>query len=254
MILLFDVGNTSCKWRLMSDDLLICSGRDLVVGDVNFPALIHSNLSRLSFVERLRVVVSSVASDEQNVQLGEYLQSTLGVYAEFVVVLRDFVGVRAAYAELANLGVDRWLAMVAAYTEFKSSCLVVDAGTAITIDVLAGDGQHLGGMIAPGLNLVGGTLYSKTAKVRFDGVNFSPRSNLGKSTKECVNLGVSMMIDGFVASALNRWCTETSVVIWSGGDGKKLFEECRHEGGGAQCIRESLVFDGLRIWSEIAAF
>ena len=252
MILLFDVGNTSCKWRLMFSDLLVCSGRDLVVGDVNFPELIQSKLSQMNFVGRLRIVVSSVASDEQNIQLYKYLQSTLGVCAEFVVVLRDFVGVRAAYAELANLGVDRWLAMIAAYNEFKSSCLIVDAGTAITIDVLAGDGRHLGGMIAPGLNLVGGALYSNTAKVKFDDVNFNPSAGLGESTVECVSLGVSMMVDGFVNSALRRWSVETSVVIWSGGDGKKLFDECGHEVG-VHCMRESLVFDGLLIWAERAA-
>lgn len=252
MILLFDVGNTSCKWRLMFGDLLVCFGRDLVIGDVDFPVLIQRHISRMNFVGRLRIVVSSVASDEQNIALYQYLQSTLGVYAEFVVVLRDFVGVRAAYAELANLGVDRWLAMIAAYNEFKSSCLVIDAGTAITVDVLGDDGRHLGGMIAPGLNLAGGALYSNTAKVKFDGVNFNPDSSLGESTVECVNLGVSMMIDGFVNGALSRWCAEASVVIWSGGDGKKLFDECDHEVG-THCIRESLVFDGLLIWADITA-
>lgn len=253
MILLFDVGNTSCKWRLMLGSLLVCSGRDLIVGDVNFPALIQDNLSGANFTGKLRIVVASVASDEQNIQLHRYLQSTLGVCAEFVTVLRDFAGVRAAYAELANLGVDRWLAMIAAYNEFKSSCLVIDAGTAITIDVLAGDGQHLGGMIAPGLSLVEGALYSHTAKVKFDSVSFSPNSSLGKSTRECASLGISTMVDGFVHSALSRWCVETSTVIWSGGDGKKLFDTCGY-GKGAHCIRESLVFGGLRIWSEITVF
>lgn len=252
MILLFDVGNTSCKWRLMFGDLLVCSGRDLIVGDVNFPQLIQSHVLLSNFAGKPRIVVASVASDEQNMLLHKYLQSTLGVSAEFVVVLRDFVGVRAAYAELANLGVDRWLAMIAAYHEFKSSCLIVDAGTAITIDVIANDGSHLGGMIAPGLDLVGGALYSRTAKVKFDGVTFSPRSDLGKSTEECVNLGVSMMVDGFVNNALSRWGVEASIVIWSGGDGKKLFDVCGHKEG-AHCVRESLVFDGLRIWSEITA-
>lgn len=249
MILLFDVGNSSCKWRLMFGDLLVCSGRDLLVGDADFPAVIHSHLLRMNFVGNFRAVVASVASDEKNTLLYKYLQSTLGVCAEFVVVKRDFLGVRAAYAELANLGVDRWLAMIAAYNEFKSSCLVIDAGTAITIDVLAGDGQHLGGMIAPGFNLVGGALYSNTAKVRFDDVSFRPSSSLGKSTEECVSLGVSIMLDGFVSSALSRWCVEGAIVIWSGGDGKKLFDECEHERG-THCVRESLVFDGLRIWSD----
>lgn len=253
MILLFDVGNSSCKWQLMLEGLLVCSGRDLLVGDVDFPALIRSHLLRINFVGELRAVVASVASDEQNAQLYEYLQSTLGVCAEFVAVLRDFLGVRAAYAELANLGVDRWLAMIAAYNEFKSPCLIVDAGTAITIDVLAGDGEHLGGMIAPGLNLIGGALFSNTAKVKFDGINFSPNSALGKSTEECVSLGASLMFSGFVRSALSRWSEEGVVVVWSGGDGKKLFDEYGHKGG-AHRIRESLVFDGLQIWSEITPF
>ena len=60
-------------------------------------------------------------------------------------------GLRNAYAEPQRLGVDRWLAMLALWTELRGACCIVSAGTALTVDLVDSSGQHLGGYIAPGL-------------------------------------------------------------------------------------------------------
>ena len=60
-------------------------------------------------------------------------------------------GLRNVYAEPQRLGVDRWLAMLALWTELRGACCIVSAGTALTVDLVDSSGQHLGGYIAPGL-------------------------------------------------------------------------------------------------------
>ena len=257
MILLFDMGNTSCKWQLIAADAVLAEGRDFDVDCMP----IDSFVSALNSIEGMygntcervsRILVSSVASDDRNQRLCDYLHPVFIVEPEFVGVQKFFAGVEAAYDDLPSLGVDRWLAVIAAYNEFKSPCVIVDAGTAITIDVVAADGQHLGGMIAPGLKLISDALCSRTAKVRFGSVIYSPDSELGRSTHDCVALGVSMMVEGFVAQALKRLRAESSIVIWSGGDGKKILNTYPSDlDDVCHYFRGSLVFDGLRVWADV---
>jgi type III pantothenate kinase len=75
-------------------------------------------------------------------------------------------GVRSAYTEPHRLGVDRFLAMVAAYAAGHAPCVLAGVGTALTLDALAADGRHLGGLIAPGPQLMQQSLVGATARVR----------------------------------------------------------------------------------------
>lgn len=77
-------------------------------------------------------------------------------------------GVRNAYVEPQRLGVDRFLAMVAAYADGRAPCVLAGVGTALTLDALASDGRHLGGLIAPGPQLMRQSLLDATAQVRLD--------------------------------------------------------------------------------------
>ena len=71
-------------------------------------------------------------------------------------------GVRCAYAEPARLGADRWAALLGARGLTGGPCLVVDAGSALTIDAMAAPGRHLGGWILPGLAMMVGALEART--------------------------------------------------------------------------------------------
>ncbi|WP_352284776.1 type III pantothenate kinase, partial [Pseudoalteromonas sp. Q18-MNA-CIBAN-0097] len=75
-----------------------------------------------------------------------------------------------AYEHVGNLGIDRWLALIAGFTLYpNTACIVVDAGTATTIDVLDSEGLHLGGWILPGLDLMTSSLTQNTQRVFDDG-------------------------------------------------------------------------------------
>jgi type III pantothenate kinase len=93
-----------------------------------------------------------------------------------------------AYAEPANLGVDRFVAMIAAHALFDTACIIVDSGTAVTIDALSAEGRHQGGLILPGLTLMRRSLTKKTANI-----NTHSRANgiklFAKDTGDAVNSG-----------------------------------------------------------------
>jgi type III pantothenate kinase len=79
---------------------------------------------------------------------------------------REAGGVRCAYPEPSRLGADRWAALLGARGLTDGACLIVDAGSALTIDAMAPGGVHLGGWIIPGLHMMLEALESRTGDLR----------------------------------------------------------------------------------------
>lgn len=163
MKLLLDMGNTRIKWSLQlqaqgwlsrgalewNDDIaeqLASAWAELPLPDAVFAASVVD--------ERREALVSAISES---------------LFARTPVWLRTparACGVVNAYAEPGRLGVDRFLAMVAARNSHHAACVLVGVGTALTLDALAADGQHIGGLIAPGPQLMQQSLQSATAQVR----------------------------------------------------------------------------------------
>src|SRR5262249_4626085 len=123
-------------------------------------------------------------------------------------------------------GVDRVLNVAAAYEQMGNATVVVDAGTAITIDVCNDSGEFLGGAIAPGASLMLTALHEKTAKLPLVKLA-KPDDAWGKDTEQAIRQGVYHGIRGMVkeivenyATALGQWPD----IIATGGDAKALFE------------------------------
>lgn len=112
------------------------------------------------------------------------------------------VGVRIAYAEPEALGVDRFLAMIAAHAHrprFSRGSLVVGLGTALTVDLLAADGRHLGGRIAPGPALLRAALHARVPHLSETGG--MPR-DFASTTEDALASGAGAMVRGAIADAL----------------------------------------------------
>ena len=132
------------------------------------------------------------------------------------------------YKHVSNLGVDRWLAMIAAVGLFpqKSDFVVVDAGTAITCDVVFRH-QHQGGWIAPGYKILKATLLKNTEQVFTHETAEKKQPQpifLGTDTPDCVEQGCLAQINGMVnlaCEALNDQ-TDEFIVLITGGDQIKL--------------------------------
>jgi type III pantothenate kinase len=127
--------------------------------------------------------------------------------------------------EPEKTGVDRVLNVAAAYEQLETACIVVDAGTAITVDVCNDAGEFLGGAIAPGAAMMLEALHEKTAQL--PRVELAvPTEPYGKTTREAILTGVYHGIRGMVkelaenyATALGQWPD----IIATGGDAQQLF-------------------------------
>lgn len=115
-------------------------------GASDFPASLQPWLAGLAPGEHCWL--ASVASPEVTATVAAQLAAH-GHPARRARTLPECAGVRIAYAEPARLGVDRFLALLAAHARGPGPWLLVSAGSALTVDLLDGAGQHRGGVIAP---------------------------------------------------------------------------------------------------------
>ncbi len=129
-------------------------------------------------------------------QLESWSLSKFAVQPQFPKSTALICGVTNAYAVPGNLGVDRWLAMIAVHSQISTPTVVVSAGTAVTIDAIDETGQHLGGLIAPGITTQRKAMLDHT-QVRAD-TSQDYSELLGNSTDACVSLGTTQAILGYI--------------------------------------------------------
>ena len=139
------------------------------------------------------------------------------------------------------MGVDRWLAMIAAYNHYPGCAIIVDAGTAVTVDYVDSQGQHLGGYILPGPNMMTQALGRNTARVHGAEGDFGPPVP-GCATAECVNHGIAWIW----SSAAERLRHEQqkyglNTIVVTGGDAEFMADLF----GGVAVIEPDLVFMGM---------
>ncbi|MEH6544480.1 MAG: type III pantothenate kinase [Porticoccaceae bacterium] len=132
-----DIGNTRLKWRLLGRDTV--AGRGYWGHDLTG---LSEVIAQSGLVTRVRV--ANVAGIAMKEELQRWAEACFGVTAEFATVQDGCAGVSCAYQQPGALGVDRWLAVLAAWRQLGETCVVVDAGTALTVDVLAADGMEAG--------------------------------------------------------------------------------------------------------------
>ena len=122
-------------------------------------------------------------------------------------------------------GVDRVLNVAAAYEQIGNACVVVDAGTAITVDVCNDQGEFLGGAIAPGVRMQLESLHAGTAQL--PQVEFAPPTHpIGDSTREAMLHGVFHGVRGMVKELAENYATELGrwpEIVATGGDAERLF-------------------------------
>lgn len=194
-ILDVDLGNSALKFRCGVQRGRVDYAPTRGVG---VPAVVLPDLSGVDEVHRVRV--ASVLSPEQDAEFARLVASRWGCQCEFARSVAETAGVRNGYLKPETLGVDRWLALVAGFTQAQGAVLVVDLGTAVTLDYVDVTGQHLGGFIVPGSALMVQSLLSETAAIKFaDGAELD-NLNPGRETRDAVErgalLGLVQLIDG----------------------------------------------------------
>ena len=162
-ILLVDIGNTRVKWARMRGGRI---GRGRALAHEGRPAAM-ATLSRQLPRDVQRVVAVSVAGRKLDVALAEAVRKRFGLRVEFITSTRKAGGVVNGYRETWRLGADRWVAAIGAHAIAKTRpVLFAMAGTALTIDLVAGTGRHRGGAIIPGPPTMVTSLLSGTNGIR----------------------------------------------------------------------------------------
>lgn len=110
-----------------------------------------------------------------------------------------------------EVGADRVVNAVAAFETAKTSCIVVDFGTATTLDVISARGEYLGGAIAPGLHISADALYRNTAKLPRVPI-VTPHRVVGRSTVESIQSGLVYGYVGLVDGLLERTIKELDLI------------------------------------------
>ena len=125
-------------------------------------------------------------------------------------------------------GVDRVLNLAAAYEQMGKPCVVVDAGTAVTVDCCNEKGEFLGGAIAPGVSLMLDALHDHTAQLPRVRPFQPPAEPFGRSTQQAILHGVYHGVRGMVKEIVENYATELGTwpdVIATGGDSAVLFKD-----------------------------
>lgn len=213
-----DQGNTRLKWALVGPD-----GGFVLSGAESGPFLSDSTCSQVEAatgsIAKLQVGFCSVAPAERRERLASQLRDWGGVRPHVFCSRSARPGLTNGYVEPALLGVDRWLAMAGAVTSHSGPLLVVDAGTALTIDAVDGAGRHLGGYIVPGMQLQLRALGAGTAHI--GQVAADHKMGWGSSTAEAVANGVTLSLVSAVERAaieLSRAVDDTCRLVLTGGD------------------------------------
>lgn len=156
MELLIDAGNTRIKWALVR-------GGEWVQHGVLPTGRADELPQCFSAIRGVRQIwVSNVAGEE----VARHIRNIGTEQFHFVVAREMQCGVRNGYADPSQLGSDRWVALIAAWRLIGGSCLVVNSGTATTIDALSATGEFIGGVILPGVDLMQRALCGAAAHLK----------------------------------------------------------------------------------------
>lgn len=162
MILVVDLGNSRIKWGVCEHSTLQdCGGLTYGAGslqtDLNYA---WSRLEKPSMVMFCAVAPESMVGEFEDCVSGRWGMTPVRLAAERVAH-----GVRCAYRNPHQFGADRWAALVAARHMAPGGAVVVDCGTTITVDAVDHTGQHLGGVIVPGVWLMRRSLAEGTGRI-----------------------------------------------------------------------------------------
>lgn len=169
MRLLIDAGNTLIKWALVNDGGWVGDGALPVVRADELPRTFAGWLDKTGAAPRdiRQIWVSNVAGEEVARRIREIKAAQPGLI-HFIAARERQCGVHNNYSETGQLGSDRWAALIAAWNLEQRKCLVVDCGTAITVDTLSGRGEFIGGLILPGPDLMQRSLVGATNQLRME--------------------------------------------------------------------------------------
>ena len=235
MFLLIDIGNTRIKWQYRDEKNVISSNSVLVE---NFMDIDLTEIKSLK-----KVIVSnvnhSVVLDKVKENLSHFDSPIIEVTSESNEYLIN------DYTDQLTLGVDRWLTAMGAWKIYGEDSIVINAGTAITIDLIQIDQERnahfRGGMILPGIAISLGILNNSTNLIDTEiGQSQYPSLN----TKDAVTTGILTSIQGAVNLVCNKLPSDLPILL-TGGDADLIYDQSEEDWKSRIKIESNLIFEGL---------
>ena len=249
--LLMDVGNSRIKWGVLDNDQIKRTGH------ISQERIREKGLQVLTTKIPRRVddvFISNVAGTTFATRLSGVVGMHCDCDVRFARTDRRGWGVTNSYTQPRRMGVDRWVAMIGAWAEVGAACLVVDAGTAVTIDALDDEGKHLGGQIIPGVATMADSLSSATSDIPqvrpAPGRDGADLGMFARNTAAAVREGAQNAVAGAVDRAIQTLQSNAyqPVVVLTGGDASRILNALCE----SPLHRPHLVLQGLAHMLDVA--
>lgn len=231
MKVLVDAGNTSCKIAIKKtgQDFIWCSAEQILEQILDVTEMTYAQVAPQPELTQL-----INACNERQIPVQQ------------AMVNSEAFGIRCGYPKTENLGIDRWLAILGAEQLYpETDLIIVDAGTAMTVDILTEFKRHLGGWIVPGLSLMQSSIADKAPGV-FSSTQIT-QEHFGTNTPSALFEGCCNALTGCVEQAkailqdIDFHAVNELKVILTGGDACILEERLKLE----TVVEKNLVFVGL---------
>lgn len=239
MKLLVDIGNTRLKWTVEKAGLL----QPLESLDYRRSDFIQTLTRSWQALPAPAIAGIASVSNQSTAAAVTELFNTL--WPEVALCApkstKHAFGVSSAYESPETLGIDRWLALIAAHRYYPGDACVVDCGTAITVDVLQSGGRHSGGLICPGLLMMKKALAADTADLPFDDRGY--QTGLANATGAAIANGVLFAAVGAIVKVLQGLEGDYRLIL-TGGDAEVV----------AQVLHRSAVIDPMLVLKGLSIY
>ena len=246
MLLVIDAGNTTIVVGLFDEDELVghwrLSSSTFTSDELGIRLL--TLFSTMSVTPRIDGAIMSSVVPPLDMPIRDAVKTYFDVDCMRVDAFVD-LGMEVRYAAPMEVGADRLVNSVGGRHKYGSPLIIVDYGTAITLDVVSEDGAYLGGVIAPGLTTAVHALFSRTAKMPQVGLELPP-SVIGRNTNESAQSGILHGNAGLTEHLIEKICEELGLktkVVATGGHAElmaSLVKSIDH-------VDQWLTLDGLRL-------
>ncbi len=223
-LLAISVGNTRTQVGVFVDGKLLEQARAANAEPAEIESAVRQLWAHISGEEEPAIYIASV-NDPVAQAVAEIAERVTGQSAAWME--RDVnIPIGRQLDPEALVGEDRLLSAAGAYEQLKQACVVIDAGTAVTVDFVDGAGTFQGGAILPGARMMLGAMHEKTAQL--PQVSFArPDEAIGHNTVEAMRSGVFHGIRGAVRELAEKYAETYQAypkIIATGGDAAELFE------------------------------
>ncbi len=242
MKVLVDIGNSRTKYKYIE----FIQNTNLYTDDIHSVdnELLNDEWLNTHWASAEKVTIATVKGGELS-NIIKLWSAKANVPTQFIISEKKRFGITNSYDIPQNLGVDRWLSLIGgAHLYPNMGLIIVDAGTATTIDILDHQGNHQGGWILSGIDILLEQIGNNTSQVKY-GISESPSIEFGQSTSDCVNNAVWAATTGMINLGINKAVNDFEITfcILLGGNAEKLSTLIEFKN---VIVDKELIFSGLK--------